>query len=199
MQIEQVDGVVAKIGHSRNEALQCGDRPGRSAESASSPSIPFPNNSSTTRAANGSSSVLPITNALAHQLLVAEPGANASLHGVAPGHQDEADADAAKEQDHPGRLLEHKAQELLQHSPGGRRHLDADLLQRVPQRITQNDRVGPCAGLYPCEQVGNHAYPGDREREQQCHLAHPRQKTSDLSSEPKYHCDVSNLEFWSAI
>lgn len=55
--------------------------------------------------------------AVAHELMMAEPVADASLQGIAPGHQDEANHHSNEQRDHPGRPVEHKAPEWREKRP----------------------------------------------------------------------------------
>src|SRR5882724_13209516 len=115
--------------------------------------MPFPINISTPRAAKNRSP----RQTVAHELVMAELEADAALHGIAPGHQDEANRHASEQRDHPGRPIEHESPEWLNDRPRRWRRLDADALQCLAQRLAQYDRVRPCAGLYPCEHVRHHA------------------------------------------
>src|SRR5262245_18608821 len=153
VQIEEVDRVVAEVSHSRLSGAPvmkhgCGGvhRPrdhaatgshaakSHAAESHAAESqdpMPFPINIPTPCPAKRRSP----PQAVAHELLMTEPEADAPLYGIAPGHQDEADHHANEQGNHPGRPVEHESPEWLERWPRRRRRLDAEALQRLPQRL----------------------------------------------------------------
>src|SRR5262245_23846323 len=121
VQIEQIDSVVAEIGHSpvtpRDNAGSNRNDSGNQVNR-----IPPPIDNSNTPRASGERYApilfaLLLRSARAHDLAMAQLVANAALHGITPGHQQQAHADADQERNHPGGLIEHQAKELLQGHP----------------------------------------------------------------------------------